>query len=242
VGEGKSHWRLNGLVRAPEALVAGINQPPQLADQGPLLSPLFLGLGRVSPSPICAVSLAPRTAALATVQAAYGLGRSALTGFTQTDGVVVPRFAERGEVEADLLVCADGSQSETRRQLLREVERHYAGYVAWRGMLEAATSPAPISTRGPTCDMTIWRSRVRCHPDSGPNLAEPAGLRCADSVAKVGTARALRNDRIDKPARLIHCCAFGRSCESILRSWALKRVLQQYLPIRDMETYVRTRF
>jgi hypothetical protein len=50
----------------------------------------------------------------------------------------------------------------------------------------------------------------------------------ADSVAKVGTARALRNDRIDKPARLIHCCAFGRSCESILRSWALKRVLQQY--------------
>jgi 2-polyprenyl-6-methoxyphenol hydroxylase-like FAD-dependent oxidoreductase len=61
---------------------------------------------------------------------------STLTGFGQTDRQVTARFAERGEVEADLLVCADGSRSETRKQLLPEVEPLYAGYVAWRGTIE----------------------------------------------------------------------------------------------------------
>jgi 2-polyprenyl-6-methoxyphenol hydroxylase-like FAD-dependent oxidoreductase len=61
---------------------------------------------------------------------------STLTGFGPTDGRAVVRFAERGEIEADLLVCADGSRSETRRRLLPEVEPHYAGYVAWRGTIE----------------------------------------------------------------------------------------------------------
>ena len=59
-----------------------------------------------------------------------------LAGFAQADGRVVARFAERGEVEADLLVCADGSRSEIRRRLLPEVEPAYAGYVAWRGTVE----------------------------------------------------------------------------------------------------------
>jgi 2-polyprenyl-6-methoxyphenol hydroxylase-like FAD-dependent oxidoreductase len=58
---------------------------------------------------------------------------STLTAFEPTDGRVVVRFAERGEIEADLLVCADGSRSETRRRLLPRVEPNYAGYVAWRG-------------------------------------------------------------------------------------------------------------
>lgn len=69
---------------------------------------------------------------------------SVLNGFTQTDGRVLARFAERGDVEADLLVCADGSQSETRRQLLPEVERRYAGYVAWRGTLEEEGVPLDL--------------------------------------------------------------------------------------------------
>ena len=46
------------------------------------------------------------------------------------------RFAERGEIEADLLICADGSRSEARRRLLPRVEPRYAGYVAWRGTIE----------------------------------------------------------------------------------------------------------
>ena len=69
----------------------------------------------------------------------------ALTGFEETDGRMVARFAERSEVEADLLICADGSHSETRRRLLPEVEPHYAGYVAWRGTVdEELASPELI--------------------------------------------------------------------------------------------------
>ena len=61
---------------------------------------------------------------------------STLTAFEPTDGRVIVRFAERGEIEADLLICADGSRSEARRRLLPRVEPRYAGYVAWRGTIE----------------------------------------------------------------------------------------------------------
>ena len=69
---------------------------------------------------------------------------STLTGFGQADGRIVAHFAECGEVEADLLVCADGSSSETRRRLLPEVESRYAGYVAWRGTLEEERAPPEL--------------------------------------------------------------------------------------------------
>src|SRR5262245_22670893 len=55
------------------------------------------------------------------------------TEFDQIDDRVLARFAERNAVEVDMLICAEGSRSETRRQLLPEVRPHYAGYVAWRG-------------------------------------------------------------------------------------------------------------
>src|SRR5512132_1777380 len=69
---------------------------------------------------------------------------STLTGFGQSGGRVVARFAERSEVEAALLVCADGSHSETRRRLLPEVEPRYAGYVAWRGTVEEERAPPEL--------------------------------------------------------------------------------------------------
>ncbi|MEM8951925.1 MAG: FAD-dependent monooxygenase [Pseudomonadota bacterium] len=47
-----------------------------------------------------------------------------------------------GRIEADLLVCADGAQSASRRRLLPDVHPAYAGYVAWRGTLdERSASP-----------------------------------------------------------------------------------------------------
>ena len=61
---------------------------------------------------------------------------STLTAFEPTHGRVAVRFAECGETEVDLLVCADGSRSEARRRLLPRVEPRYAGYVAWRGTVE----------------------------------------------------------------------------------------------------------
>ena len=70
---------------------------------------------------------------------------STLTGFAQAQGRVVAHFAERDGAEADLLVCADGAHSETRRRLLPEVRPRYAGYVAWRGMVEEDRMPARLA-------------------------------------------------------------------------------------------------
>jgi 2-polyprenyl-6-methoxyphenol hydroxylase-like FAD-dependent oxidoreductase len=62
---------------------------------------------------------------------------SALVSVAQDDERhVVARFDDDSEVAADLLVAADGIQSTVRRQLLPAVEPSYAGYVAWRGLVD----------------------------------------------------------------------------------------------------------
>ena len=53
-------------------------------------------------------------------------------------------FAGGERAEADLLIAADGSLSTVRRQLMPEVEPRYAGYVAWRGIMEERDVPAAI--------------------------------------------------------------------------------------------------
>ena len=40
------------------------------------------------------------------------------------------------KVEGDLLIDAEGMRSVVRRALFPEVQPRYAGYLAWRGMLE----------------------------------------------------------------------------------------------------------
>jgi 2-polyprenyl-6-methoxyphenol hydroxylase-like FAD-dependent oxidoreductase len=70
---------------------------------------------------------------------------STVKGFEPGARGVVARFAERAEVEADLLVCADGSFSEMRRRLLPEVRPQYAGYVAWRGAVEEEALPPELT-------------------------------------------------------------------------------------------------
>ena len=58
-----------------------------------------------------------------------------LVGFEQAGGQVRVRFAS-GRVETgDLLVGADGARSSVRAQLLPGLAPHYAGYVAWRGLV-----------------------------------------------------------------------------------------------------------
>jgi len=67
---------------------------------------------------------------------------TALTGLEQdTDGVTAT-FADGSRRRADLLVAADGIRSTVRAQLLPAVQPVYAGYVAWRGVVdEAALRP-----------------------------------------------------------------------------------------------------
>jgi 2-polyprenyl-6-methoxyphenol hydroxylase-like FAD-dependent oxidoreductase len=73
----------------------------------------------------------------------YHRGASVL-GFAQREGDVLVRFADGGDMRADLLVAADGSRSELRRTIAPEARQSYAGYVAWRGTVEEKDAPADL--------------------------------------------------------------------------------------------------
>eukprot|EP00850_Spirogloea_muscicola_P009575 SM000054S18061 [mRNA] locus=s54:167492:168848:- [translate_table: standard] len=54
--------------------------------------------------------------------------------------------AGRPEVhDADLLLAADGSMSDTHDKLLPDSRRRYSGYCAWRGVLERGASPPGLT-------------------------------------------------------------------------------------------------
>jgi len=59
-----------------------------------------------------------------------------LVSFEQDENQVIGRFNDGQLITCDLLVCADGANSTCRRRLLPDIALHYAGYVAWRGVIE----------------------------------------------------------------------------------------------------------
>jgi 2-polyprenyl-6-methoxyphenol hydroxylase-like FAD-dependent oxidoreductase len=61
-----------------------------------------------------------------------------LTSVEQGDGHAVAHFDDGSEIAADLLVAADGIQSTVRGQLLPAAAPRYAGYIAWRGLIDMA--------------------------------------------------------------------------------------------------------
>lgn len=61
-----------------------------------------------------------------------------LTRIDQDHRQVRASFADGSAREADLLIAADGIRSTVRAQLLPNAQPSYAGYVAWRGMVDEA--------------------------------------------------------------------------------------------------------
>ena len=58
------------------------------------------------------------------------------TGFESHGEGVLAHFADGTSIEADLLIGADGVRSTVRPQLWPEAAPQYAGYVAWRGIVD----------------------------------------------------------------------------------------------------------
>jgi 2-polyprenyl-6-methoxyphenol hydroxylase-like FAD-dependent oxidoreductase len=65
----------------------------------------------------------------------YHLGK-ALTRVEPSSDAVKAVFEDGSEITADLLIGADGIRSSVRAQLLPAATPDYAGYVAWRGLIE----------------------------------------------------------------------------------------------------------
>jgi 2-polyprenyl-6-methoxyphenol hydroxylase-like FAD-dependent oxidoreductase len=70
----------------------------------------------------------------------YHLGKELAHIETHPDRAVV-RFADGAGAEAELVVGADGFRSTVRQQFLPEVKPVYAGYVAWRGLVDESALP-----------------------------------------------------------------------------------------------------
>lgn len=74
----------------------------------------------------------------------YHLGKEA-AGVAQDDEGVSVSFADGTKAQADLVVAADGFRSAIRPLFLPDRGPVYAGYVAWRGLVEEADlSPAAV--------------------------------------------------------------------------------------------------
>jgi 2,6-dihydroxypyridine 3-monooxygenase len=67
----------------------------------------------------------------------YHLGTE-VVGFAQESGEVVVELATGETRRCELLVCADGVHSTSRRRLLGDGSAAYAGYVGWRGTVSEA--------------------------------------------------------------------------------------------------------
>jgi 2-polyprenyl-6-methoxyphenol hydroxylase-like FAD-dependent oxidoreductase len=95
----------------------------------------------------------------------YRLGKN-LRHIEQDRSAVTAHFADGTREHGDLLVGADGIRSTVREQFLPEVQPLYAGYVAWRAVLDEDLVPPEIRRE-------IFDLYTFCLPDGEQLLAYP---------------------------------------------------------------------
>jgi 2,6-dihydroxypyridine 3-monooxygenase len=113
----------------------------------------------------------------------YHLGHT-MSGLRHDAETVQVQFAGGMTIEADLVVCGDGISSTARRLLLPQVERRYANYVGWRGMvLENTVNAATYELLGDALTYSASdRSHMIIYPIPGPGLALCPGQRWLNYV------------------------------------------------------------
>jgi 2-polyprenyl-6-methoxyphenol hydroxylase-like FAD-dependent oxidoreductase len=95
----------------------------------------------------------------------YRLGMS-LRHVEQDTAGVSAIFTDGSRIDADLLVGADGVRSTVREQFLPQVTSNYAGYVAWRAMLDESEIPPFIRAE-------VFERYTFCLPEGELFLAYP---------------------------------------------------------------------
>jgi 2-polyprenyl-6-methoxyphenol hydroxylase-like FAD-dependent oxidoreductase len=161
----RSGWRADVFERSPVALTgrgAGIMTHPEMRDA---LTELGLETGQDFGVPVrgrivldkagneIGRNVLPQVAtswnrlfemlSAALGASSYHLGRD-LVRVSQDAGSITAHFADGTTEAGDLLVGADGFRSAVRGQLLPDVLPQYAGYVAWRGLVDERDAVAAM--------------------------------------------------------------------------------------------------
>ena len=134
----------------------------------------------------------------------YRLGMS-LRRVEQDARSVTAVFADGSRVSGDLLVGADGVRSTVREQFLPDIEPNYAGYVAWRAMLDESDVPADIRAE-------IFERYTFCLPDGELFLAYPVPGRNNETQAGRRAYNIVWYRPTDRDTTLVDLCtdATGR--------------------------------
>lgn len=113
----------------------------------------------------------------------YHLGH-ACTHVEQDDGLVTVHFGNGAKATGDLLIGADGIRSAVRHQFAPQSRPQYAGYVAWRGLVEEqALSPDTHRDLFPRFAFSLaQREHMLGYPVAGFNNSTRAGERCFNFV------------------------------------------------------------